>query len=142
MTEKMWKTAVLIALCWLSIVAVHELDEDERACVHETGVSEHLVREAKREHAVFGDNSKYKEFLSCCWKRYGYQDENGEINWEMVRSVIGRSYNPRVAIKIINKCMNVKGITGGDTAVLVLECLDDHAPNLHTVHHFYSGHKD
>ncbi|KAF5290628.1 hypothetical protein FQR65_LT01918 [Abscondita terminalis] len=125
---------IIIALCF---VLGNHLDHHEEACITETRVSRELVLDAKKENVVYGDNEKYKEYMSCCWRKYGYQHANGEIRWERIREVLEEAYKPRVVVKLINKCIDVEGDTPGDTVVMVLRCLDEHAPNLHSIHHYY-----
>lgn len=90
---------------------------------------------------VPADNSKYKEYLSCCWKKYRYQFTDGDMQWDIIREVLKKDYNEKIAEKLISKCRNIRGVSPGDTAALVLRCLDDHAPRLSSLHHYYSGHR-
>ncbi|KAF2906130.1 hypothetical protein ILUMI_00046 [Ignelater luminosus] len=137
-------SVVVISLCLLHNLITQassevQLDEDEQSCVVATEISEDIVVEAKETNTVFADDPKYKEFLACLWKRTGYQNEDGQINWENIGEVLKKDYAEAVVKEIIQKCDKIEGKTDGDEVALVLECLDSHAPSHHHVSGFFGG---
>lgn len=130
----------LVTCLWNIAVQSHKLHPDERKCIEETDVSEELVMDAKKTATVPANVPEYKAFLSCCWIKYGYQHANGDMHWNVIHQVLKKDYSEKVAEKLIGKCNNIRGVTPGDTVALVLRCLDDHAPSISSLHHYYAGH--
>jgi len=104
------------------------LDATEMICIATTDVKKDLVAQAKKDSIVQIDTPEYKEFLSCCWRQYGYQAEDGEIDWDEIQEVLIKTHPSNTVEKVIKECDDIEGKTREDTASLVIECLNRHIP--------------
>lgn len=81
-------------------------------------------------------HSNYNKFVTCFWKKTGRQNENGEVNYETVKSFIKNAIiqalgDDAAAIKfaedssttIVNACKNIKDKSPEEIAVKVRNCV-------------------
>lgn len=86
------------------------------------------------------DNAEFNKFMTCFWKKKGYQNEDGQINYASLETSIGQliglKYTPQraaeIAESVIKTCRNIqKGNDDGAFASKVSNCI---IRNLHSFH--------
>ncbi|KAF2881566.1 hypothetical protein ILUMI_24601 [Ignelater luminosus] len=82
------------------------------------------------------DNPEFNKFISCFWKKTGRQNENGEINFDTLRSFIhegivqaigedpvGQSFAEQHSSKIINECKTIQDSNPEKLVAKVRNCI-------------------
>lgn len=82
------------------------------------------------------DDQDFNNFLACFWKKKGYLKQNGEVDFERLKTTIidvfkeilggdnfGSSIGNSVAAATVDKCRDVTGTSHGQTASKVQNCI-------------------
>lgn len=89
------------------------LNEKEENCVKELQLNRSTIETWNIQPLLPEDNKEIKQYLACYWKKLGYLEENGDLNYiklsEVVRSDLKnriRSDCLRITAYVVNNCKN------------------------------------
>ncbi|XP_072389954.1 uncharacterized protein [Diabrotica undecimpunctata] len=91
------------------------------SCLKEINLDRSVVEQAMA-HLGHSEDPKYKDFLSCSYKKQGYQDENGNILYENIIKFLSNYYKPG-SLKIVDKCKGITGSNDGEMAYNAMRCV-------------------
>lgn len=82
------------------------------------------------------DNPEYNKFISCFWKKTGRQNENGELNYDILKSFVregivqaigddpvGQNFAEQSSVKIINECKTIEEGNSEKLVAKVRNCI-------------------
>jgi len=91
----------------------------EKECIEETKVDADLVH--KFDEGQFADTPELRCYYSCYNIKYGSMDKNGVYDMEKMKPILPESH-----IKIVEKCITIKGEDVCDTAYQAYKCYIKH----------------
>ncbi|CAG9838394.1 unnamed protein product [Diabrotica balteata] len=91
------------------------------SCMKEIKLDRSVVEQAMA-NLGHSEDPKYKDFLSCSYKKQGYQDENGNILYENISNFLSDYYKPG-SLKIVDKCKGTTGSNDGEKAYNAMRCV-------------------
>ncbi|XP_028133023.1 uncharacterized protein LOC114328383 [Diabrotica virgifera virgifera] len=91
------------------------------SCLKETKLDRSVVEKAMAQLG-HSEDPKYKDFLSCSYKKQGYQDENGNILYENISNFLSNYYKAD-SLKIVEKCKGTTGSNHSEMAYNAMRCV-------------------
>ncbi|KAJ8924114.1 hypothetical protein NQ315_006896 [Exocentrus adspersus] len=91
-------------------------------CVNQVHVDVKQIEKAMHSPNELPSDNKYKQFLSCSYKKQKFQSEKGEMLYDNISDFLTRFYN-RSDLKVLDKCKGITGEDDGDTAYNSLKCI-------------------
>lgn len=69
-------------------------------------------------------NEKYKEYLTCIYRKQGYQSADGQIQLDKIKDFL-KHYYKNDLLAVLNPCGGIEtdGVSNGDKAFRALECI-------------------
>lgn len=68
------------------------------------------------------ENQKYKDFLSCSYKRQGFQSEDGTMLYDKINDFLSRYYST-ADLKALDTCKSTTGANDGERAFNAVVCI-------------------
>lgn len=114
------------------------LNQEERHCAADLRLNKATVETWNIEPLLPEDNAEILQYMSCYWKRLGYQKENGDIDYLKLGEVVHGDLKNRfhkdclhIVAYIIDNCKNsINAETHGLKVVKMWNCLNIFAENL------------
>lgn len=119
-----------------SSVTSKELEPGEETCITELNLERNRIVKLNSKSIGPEDDEGFNKFLECFWKKKGYQKEDGQIDFEYLKSTIieviceilggdnsDSCVGSSVAAETVDKCRNVTGNSHGQTASKVQNCI-------------------
>ena len=114
------------------------LNEKEQDCVSEHHLNIANVELWNIQPIIPEDNVEMVKYMTCYWKKLGYQKENGEIDFVKLSEVVHEDLKNRfhadclhIVAFIVDNCkQNLDAHTDGLRAVKMWNCLNIYAENL------------
>lgn len=69
-------------------------------------------------------NKKYRDFLACSYKKFGFQTEDGKILYDNINEFLSRFYKIS-DLKAVNTCKSTTGEDDGEKAFNAMICILD-----------------
>lgn len=99
------------------------LTKVEQDCINKTGISKTVIGRTKVTLEL-PDDPQYKKYISCFYKKQGYQNEDGDILFYNIKNMITDLANGTLAVDIVNACKDfVKQPSHEEYAYTVAKCL-------------------
>lgn len=96
----------------------------EHDCINKTGISRTVIERTKLTLEMPDDDDQYKAYISCFYKKQGYQNEDGDIVFYNIKNMVTDLSNNTVAGVVVNGCKDLpKGPSHEDYAYRVAKCL-------------------
>ncbi|CAH1992675.1 unnamed protein product [Acanthoscelides obtectus] len=67
-------------------------------------------------------DDKYKDFLTCSFKKQGFQASNGKMQFDHLKDFLSRYYTMN-DLKVIEECKSVMAKTHGEIAFESMKCI-------------------
>lgn len=83
--------------------------------------------------AILPENEPtYEDYLTCYYKKQGYQSEDNSIIYENVQEFLENFYTRNQADYAVNNCRDLKGTSPGNICYVFLKCLLNNLLELET----------
>lgn len=106
---------------------INQIGED---CLKETGMKRDLVVYYRDTLKFSKHDKKYMTFLTCSYKKQGYQDADGEIIFETLAEFLEQFYTKEQVTGVLDACKTVKGKNAGENAFFVMQCIIENLNSL------------
>ncbi|KAF5304872.1 hypothetical protein FQR65_LT07889 [Abscondita terminalis] len=120
------------------LVCAFPLSDNERDCVEKYNLNKTNVEIWNIQPIISEDNVEMHQFMTCYWKKLGYQKENGEIDFVKLGEVVHKDLKKRflfdclhiVAFIVENCRKDVENDSDGLKVVKMWNCLNIYTENL------------
>jgi len=137
----MTKCLALVGLCFYLIqIGVHSmaLNQIEADCVRELNLNKSIIEAWNIEPLIPEDNAEVGIYMTCYWKKLGYQKDNGEIDYYKISEVVHSDLKSRfhgecvhIVAYVVDSCRNdVQADSDGLRAIRMWNCLNVYTENL------------
>ncbi|KAJ8966342.1 hypothetical protein NQ314_003610 [Rhamnusium bicolor] len=91
-------------------------------CIDRVKIDKKIIEMAMQYPTKLPNDIKYKEFLTCSYKKQKFQSADGKMLYDNIYDFLTRFYN-RSDLKTLDICKNVTASNDGEMAFNSLECI-------------------
>ncbi|KAF5297528.1 hypothetical protein FQR65_LT09959 [Abscondita terminalis] len=111
---------VFASIAALTPDQIAKMKNHNEECVKSTNVDTELITKAR--NGEFSSDDNLQKYYFCMFGKIGIINENGDVQVDVVRSLIPPEVTSELAEKVISECKDKKGADKYDTAREIYEC--------------------
>nr|USH46146.1 odorant binding protein 18 [Apriona germarii] len=91
-------------------------------CINQVQIDIKIVKKSIHNPYELPTDDKYKEFLTCSYKKQKFQSEQGEMLYDNIYEFLERFYD-KDELKVLDQCKSITAENDREMAYISLQCI-------------------